>query len=79
MADIFNYNSKGGKIRVPQRKTDISAAQNPQPNRKRLSQAGTHVKGAVVTNPSATGPGSRKRTKSLGMGGVGSRGRSSDF
>jgi hypothetical protein len=76
MPQINDYNSKTGFRPSPQKSTSIAKAQNPTPIRARLSN--TKLKGAVVTNPAYTQV-SRKRTASMGMGGVGVRGRNIDL
>lgn len=77
---IRNFNSKGGGIAYRQRPVFPNNGGDPAPIRSRLSQSGGLSGGGVrVSNPSASAGRNVRRTKSLGMGGIGQRGRSMDF
>jgi hypothetical protein len=83
MADTYSFtstgrkvrNSRGGKVTPLGREINGKVYQHPRLKLDPL--AGSNV---VVTNPKAAAtPVSRQRTTSLGMGGVGQRGRTYDF
>ena len=76
--DIKTFSSKGTSLTVRQRSTSLKPTPVAKLVRARLDQ-GEGIPGGrvVVTNPAYANR--RKRTASLGMGGVGQRGRSMDL
>lgn len=78
MPTIFTYNSKGGKLAIPQRSNLSEFSSEPKMIRARVSaDGGVRGSGVVVTNPRYQGN-RNKRTQSLGQGAVGQRGRVMD-
>ena len=77
---IKNFNQKGGAIGYRQRPVFPNNGGDPAPIRARLSRGGG-ISGAriKVTNPAMAGGRNLARTRSMGMGGVGQRGRNMDF
>jgi hypothetical protein len=78
---IQNFTSGGRALPFRQRPVFPNNGGDPAPIRSRLSQSGGISGSRVrVTNPAYGGAGltARRRTASLGMGGVGQRGRSLD-
>jgi len=78
---IQNFNSKGGANAYRQRPVFPNNGGDPAPIRSRLSVSGGVQGGRVrVTNAQYGGAGRSavRRTRSLGMGGVGQRGRVMD-
>ncbi len=69
-----------GRSRIPLANPGVRQADGNvyKPSRKEIT-GGISGKSVTVTNPKASAASLAQRTASLGMGGVGSRGRNQDF